>query len=52
MLCDDLDIEMWNDYEPSEGFWSRIKRRLRAVNGSQGDMTFRHITEAIYRRVK
>ena len=33
-----------------ESFWSRIKRHLHAVNGSQGDMTIRHVTEAVYRQ--
>lgn len=32
-----------------ESFWSRIKRRLKYVSGSQGEMRWAHLDEAIYR---
>lgn len=32
-----------------EAFWSRIKRRLKYITGSQGDMRWSHLDEACYR---
>lgn len=32
-----------------EAYWSRIKRRLKYISGSQGDMRWSHLDEACYR---
>jgi hypothetical protein len=32
-----------------ESFWSRIKKSLKHINSSQGEMRWRHLDEALYR---
>lgn len=32
-----------------EGYWSRIKRRIKYIYGSSGDMKWSHVDEAMYR---